>query len=81
VIIFQILYFISVKNLFPFDKNKSKREEATKKNFKNSNISLNKTFTISYKTENDKSDDQIIDANQTFLYLIKVKMKNQMIKL
>jgi len=66
VIIFQILYCISVKILFPFNKNKSKREKATNKNLKNSNISLDKTYTISYKRENDKSDEQTIDLDKTF---------------
>ena len=63
VIIFQILYYKSVKTLFLFDKNKSKREEATDKNLKNSNNSLNKIYTISLNNENDKSDDKITCIN------------------
>ena len=67
MIISQLLYYKSVKILFSFDKNKSKKEETADKNSKNSKNSLNKIFTISIKSKNDKSDDQMtcINFNQT----------------
>ena len=68
VLILHIFFYISVKSLFPSDTNKSKNEETTNKNLKISK-SLNKIYTISIKSENEKSDEGKItttDFNKTF---------------
>ena len=68
VLILQIFCHRSVKSLFPDDTNKSKREETKNKILKNSN-NLNKIYTISIKSENDKFNDRKItrtDLNKTF---------------
>ena len=64
VILFQILYYNSVKTIFPFDKNNSKKIEKTDKNLNN----LNKIFTIQIQNEDDKSNSQntYINFNKTF---------------
>ena len=66
VLILHIFFYISVKSLF--DENKSKREETKDKNLKISN-NLNNTYTISIRSENEKSVESRItstDFNKTF---------------
>ena len=77
VIIFQILLYIIVKIYFPFDKNKSEREKEIDKNLKNSKISFNKASTISYESENDKSDWKNIDTNYDKILTISYKSEDE----
>ena len=64
VIIVIILHILSVRKLLLDEDNKLNEEETTNKNLKNSNKNINKVFTISIKSEKDKSDNsEIISAN------------------